>query len=319
MADVPVGRPGAGSIGGIIGTPVTPFSGAGESGAGEVHLGILERMCDFLIGHGVTALALPMHTGESLNLAMAERKALVAAAVAAAGGRVPVFAHVSLPGTDQVIELAQHAEKAGAAAVIVVTPYHWRPPRAALLAHFTAVARSVSVDVLAYNFPGRLGVGLDAGLLTELISRCDNFAGVKDASYDMQSFTEACARTSALRPGFAMLTGVEYLLTSMPAGGAGCFSPSAVIAPRLVRALYEACRDGDIATARPLQYRASGLWHLLRETGYPASVKAALTLFGRPAGGVRLPLLELDDAATGRLRDGLGELGLLDGEPHGWD
>jgi 4-hydroxy-tetrahydrodipicolinate synthase len=283
-----------------------------------VDLDTTERICDFLVAHGVNGLALPLHTGESLNLTGAERKSLVERAVSAAGGRVPVFAHVSLPGTDQVIELAQHAEKAGAAAVIVVTPYHWRPPRAALLAHFTAVAQAVSVDVLAYNFPSRLGVGVDADLLAELIGRCGNFAGVKDASYDMQSFTEACARTSALRPGFAMLTGVEYLLTSMPVGGTGCFSPSAAIAPGLVMSLYQACRDGDIARARPLQYRASALWHLLRETGYPASVKAAMAIFGRPAGGVRLPLLPLDPAAVERLSQGLAELGLLDSEPHGW-
>lgn len=303
----------ASGIGGVIAAPVTPLTPANL-----VDLDTLARICDFLVGQGVHGVALPMHTGESLNLSMAERKDLVETAVSAVGGRVPVFAHVSLPGTDQVIELAQHAEKAGAAAVIVVTPYHWRPPRAALLAHFTAVARAVSVDVLAYNFPGRLGVGLDAGLLAELIDACGNFAGVKDASYDMQSFTEACARTSALRPGFAMLTGIEYLLTSMPVGGAGCFSPSAAIAPGLVRSLYEACRDGDVAAARPLQYRASALWHLLRETGYPASVKAAMAIFGRPVGGVRLPLLDLDAAATERLRHGLADLGLLDTEPHGW-
>lgn len=301
------------AIGGVIGAPVTPLTSAGE-----VDLDTLARICDFLVGHQVTGLALPMHTGESLNLSMAERKSLVEAAVSAAGGRVPVFAHASLPGTDQVIELAQHAEKAGASGVISVTPYHWRPPRAALLAHFTAVAQAVSVPVLAYNFPSRLGVSLDADLLAELIARCDNFAGVKDASYDMQAFTEACARTSALRPGFAMLTGIEYLLTSMPVGGAGCFSPSAAIAPRLVRSLYEACRAGDAGAARPLQYRASALWHLLRQTGYPASVKAAMAIFGRPAGGVRLPLLELDSEAVRRLRDGLAELGLLDTEPHGW-
>ncbi len=120
--------------------------------AGAVDLDTLERTCEFLIARGVRGLALPMHTGESLNLSMSERNRLVETAVSAAGGRVPVLAHVSLPGTDQVIELAQHAEKAGAAAVIVVTPYHWRPPRAALMAHFTAVARAVSVDVLAYNF-----------------------------------------------------------------------------------------------------------------------------------------------------------------------
>jgi 4-hydroxy-tetrahydrodipicolinate synthase len=303
----------AAGIGGVIAAPVTPFTGANS-----VDLDVTERLCDFLIAHGMHGLALPLHTGESLNLSLAERKSLVECAVSAAGGRVPVFAHVSLPGTDQVIELAQHAERAGAAAVIVVTPYHWRPPRAALLAHFTAVARAVSVGVLAYNFPSRLGVGVDADLLAELISRAGNFAGVKDASYDMQSFTEACARTSQLRPGFAMLTGVEYLLTSMPVGGSGCFSPAAAIAPRLVTSLYEACRDGDISRARPLQYRASALWHLLRETGYPASVKTAMAMFGRPAGGVRLPLLDLDPAAAGRLSQGLTGLGLLDSEPHGW-
>jgi 4-hydroxy-tetrahydrodipicolinate synthase len=300
-------------IGGVIGTPVTPFTEAGA-----LDLATLERICDFLITRGVHGLALPMHTGESLNLTSAERNQLVEAAVSAAGGRVPVLAHVSLPGTDQVIELAQHAEKAGAAGVIVVTPYHWRPPRAALLAHYTAVARAVSLDVLAYNFPSRLGVGLDADLLADLIGVCANFTGVKDASYDMQSFTEACARTSALRPGFAMMTGVEYLLTSMPVGGAGCFSPSAAFAPGLVRRLYEACRDGDLERARPLQYQASALWHLLRETGYPASVKAAMAMFGRPAGGVRLPLLDLDEQAAERLRSGLADLGLLDAEPHGW-
>jgi dihydrodipicolinate synthase/N-acetylneuraminate lyase len=303
----------ASGIGGVIGAPVTPFTSANT-----VDLDTTERICDFLVARGVHGLALPLHTGESLNLTAAERKSLVECAVSAAGGRVPVFAHVSLPGTDQVIELAQHAEKAGAAAVIVVTPYHWRPPRAALLAHFTAVAQAVSVDVLAYNFPSRLGVGVDAALLAELIGRCANFAGVKDASYDMQSFTEACARTSALRPGFAMLTGVEYLLTSMPVGGTGCFSPSAAIAPGLVMSLHAACLDGDIARARPLQHRASALWHLLRETGYPASVKAAMTIFGRPAGGVRLPLLPLDPAVVERLSQGLAELGLLDSEPHGW-
>jgi len=303
----------ASGIGGVIAAPVTPFTGANS-----VDLDVTERLCDFLIAHGVHGLALPLHTGESLNLSLAERKSLVERAVSAAGGRVPVLAHISLPGTDQVIELAQHAERAGAAAVIVVTPYHWRPPRAALLAHFTAVAKAVSVGVLAYNFPSRLGVGVDADLLAELISRSGNFAGVKDASYDMQSFTEACARTSKLRPGFAMLTGVEYLLTSMPVGGTGCFSPAAAIAPRLVTSLYEACRDGDISRARPLQYRASALWHLLRETGYPASVKAAMAMFGRPAGSVRLPLLDLDPAAASRLSEGLTGLGLLDSEPHGW-
>ncbi len=298
---------------GVFAAPVTPFTDAGA-----VDLDALGRLTDFLVRQGVDGVALPLHTGESLNLTTDERKALLEGALTVVDGRVPVMAHVSMPGTDQVVDLARHAQEVGAAAVVAVTPYHWRPSPAELLAHFGAVAAAVSIDVLVYNFPARLGVSITAGLLEELIARCPNLVGVKDASYDMQSFTEACRRAGPLRPGFSMLTGVEYLLPSMVVGGAGCFSPASSIAPRLIRELFDACAEGDLVRARPLQYRASALWHLLRDTGYPASVKAALTLFGRPAGGVRLPLLDLDADALARLTAGLDALGLRETEPHGW-
>jgi 4-hydroxy-tetrahydrodipicolinate synthase len=294
------------AIRGVIGAPVTPFTADDRLDTDR-----LEVLCDDLVSGGVHGLALPLHTGESLNLTAAERRLAVERAVSVVGGRVPVLVHVSLPGTKQVIELATHAEEVGAAAVISVTPYHWRPSRSALAAHFRAVAGSVSIGLLAYNFPSRLGVAVEADLIEELIETCPNFVGVKDASYDMQAFTEACRRARALRADFAMLTGVEYLLASMPLGGVGCFSPSAAIAPDLVLALYDACAAEDLTRARPLQYQVSALWHLLRDCGYPASVKAALRLQGRPAGGVRLPLVDLDVAATARLEHGLDDLGLL--------
>jgi 4-hydroxy-tetrahydrodipicolinate synthase len=294
------------AIRGVIGAPVTPFTEDDRLDAARLQL-----LCDDLVTAGVHGIALPLHTGESPNLSDGERRLAVECAMAAVGDRVPVLAHVSMPGTKQVIELAVHAERLGAAAVISVTPYHWRPSRRALSAHFQAVAESVSIGMLAYNFPHRLGVAVDAELIEELIESCPNFVGVKDASYDMQSFTEACRRAGALRPEFAMLTGVEYLLPSMAVGGVGCFSPMACIAPRLVLELYDACEAGDFARAKPLQHRVSALWHLLRDCGYPASVKAALRLQGRPVGGVRLPLLELDTAVMMQLEEGLGILDLL--------
>jgi 4-hydroxy-tetrahydrodipicolinate synthase len=297
----------------VFGAPVTPFRADGR-----LDLEAFAALAEFLVTAGVDGLAVPLHTGESLNLTTEERRTLVSEAVRTVGGRVPVLAHVSLPGTDQVVELARHAETVGAAAVISVTPYHWRPSPPAVLAHFAAVCDAVDLPVLAYNFPSRIGVAIDEHLLERLIERCPNLAGVKDASYDMQSFTEACRVAAALRPDFSMLTGVEYVLPSMVVGGAGCFSPASSVAPRLVRELYDAVRAGDLDRSRTLQHRASGLWHLLRETGYPASVKAALGLFGRPVGGVRLPLLDPDPDAVERLRAGFAELGLLDSEPHGW-
>jgi 4-hydroxy-tetrahydrodipicolinate synthase len=294
------------AIAGVIGAPVTPFTADDR-----LDTEALESLCDYLVASGVHGVALPLHTGESLDLTMAERRLALERAVDAVDARVPVLAHVSMPGTNETVELARHAEQAGADAVIAVTPYHWRPSRAGLIAHFRAVADAVSIGVLAYNFPSRLGVSVSADIIEELLDAAPNFIGVKDASYDMQSFTEACRRSAARRPGFAMLTGVEYLLPSMPLGGAGCFSPASCIAPELVLELYNACRDGDLVRARELQHRASALWHLLRECGYPASVKAALALLGRPVGGVRLPLLNLDNATIDRLAQGLHELGVL--------
>lgn len=297
---------------GVIAAPVTPFTVDNR-----IDVDALESLCDFLVSQGAHGIALPLHTGESLNLTIQERQQALEHAVATVAGRVPVLAHVSMPGTDQAVALARHAEQAGAAAVISVTPYHWRPSPAALIAHFTAIASSVGISVLAYNFPSRLGVSVTAEIIEELMTECPNFAGVKDASYDMQAFTEACRRSSAVRAEFSMLTGVEYLLPSMAVGGAGCFSPAAAVAPRLILQLYQACLDGDFERARPLQYRASELWHLLRACGYPASLKAALRLQGRPVGGVRLPLLDLDDTTLQRLVRGLEQLGLLATGPGG--
>lgn len=294
------------AIAGVIGAPVTPFNADDQ-----LDTDALEFLCDHLVASGVHAVALPLHTGESLSLTVAERRLAVERAVAAVDARVPVLVHVSMPGTKETVELARHAEDTGADAVIAVTPYHWRPSRQGLIEHFRAVAGAVSIAVLAYNFPSRLGVTVTPDIIEELLDTTPNFAGVKDASYDMQSFTEACRRSAARRPGFAMLTGVEYLLPSMPLGGSGCFSPASCIAPDLVLELYNACLVGDLMRARVLQYRASALWHLLRDCGYPASVKAALALLGRPVGGVRLPLLNLDNTAVDRLAQGLEKLDVV--------
>ena len=180
---------------GVIGAPVTPFTSDDR-----LDLDALEALCDRMVSAGVHGIALPLHTGESLNMTADERRLAVERAMAAVSGRVPVLVHVSTPGTKQAIELAAHAERAGAAAVIAVTPYHWRPSERALAEHFRAIARSVSIGVFAYNFPARLGVSVTAELIEELIDSCPNFVGVKDASYDMQSFTEACRRAAVRRP-----------------------------------------------------------------------------------------------------------------------
>jgi 4-hydroxy-tetrahydrodipicolinate synthase len=297
------------TIKGIMGAPLTPFTADNRLDGPT-----LQKLVDFLIRHGVHAIGLPMHAGESLNLSVEERRELARLAVEAANGRVPVFVHTSLPGTDETLALSRHAQSVGASGVIVITPYYWKPPRSALLDHFLTVASGLDISMICYNSPHHLGVSITPDLLKELIERCPNFIGLKDASFDMLYFTEACRVTGEARPGFSVFTGIEYLLTSMPVGGAGAFS--SFVAPRLIKALYDACAAGDYERARPLQYKVSQLRSIV--TAGAATVKAAMEIMGRPIGIPRKPLQPIDSAGLKRMQAELEKLGILSQEPHGW-
>lgn len=216
-----------------------------------------------------------------------------------------------------MVALSRHAQAVGAQGLVVIAPYHWQPARAALLDHFATVAGAVDISLIVYNFPERLGVTLTPDLLVELIERRPNFVGLKDAGFNMEYFTEACRLTAEARPGFAVFTGVEYFLPGMAVGGAGAFSACGAVAPRLVKAVYEACAAGDYQRARPLQHKLSHLIQLIK-VNYPAGIKAAMALLGRPAGPSRKPVPPLDRDALKRLRAELEKLGVLAEEPHGW-
>lgn len=298
---------------GVVGTPVTPFSDTGE-----VDQATLEKLVAFLVDTKIDALGLPMHIGESLNLTTAERKQLTEIAVATVAGEIPVFINVSLAGTDEVIDLSRHAERAGASGVIVTAPYHWQPPKDALIDHFLAVGHSVDIGLIAYNYPARFGVEVSTEIVAELIGQLDNFIGLKDASFNMEYHTELCRVTRELRPSFSNFTGVEYVLPSTVVGGSGCFSALGGVAPVLVRRLYDACAAGAFDEALVLQHEFSHLYKFL-QIGYPATIKAAMALMGRPVGGTRRPLKNLSAEAVETLAERLREFTILEQEPRGWE
>jgi dihydrodipicolinate synthase/N-acetylneuraminate lyase len=301
------------AIRGVVGTPVTAFSPDGAFDARTTG-----KLIDFLINSGVAAIALPMNIGEALNLTSTERKMLAEVAVDAVDGRVPLIVNVSLAGTDEAIDLARHSEKMGAAAVIATPPYHWRPPFEALLDHFQALGRSVGIGLMAYNTQPHVGVPVTPQLVEELIESLSNFVGLKDATHDMEYFTEVARIALPKRPNFSIFLGVEYILPSMVLGGAGAFSAVGGIAPTLIRELYESTVAGDFETARQRQWEMSRLW-ILMKPGYPARIKAAMGLLGRQVGGVRRPLTTLSDEQTAWLRQKLDEMGIMKREPHGSD
>jgi len=298
---------------GVYQTPITPMTPEFE-----LDTVTFEKLVDWHIRTGAPGLVWPYHKGESLNLTMEERKRFAEVAVKSSAGRVPVVIHVSALAPADTLDLAQHAQKIGAEAVISITPYFWNPSAEAIIHHFVRLGTSIDIPFFAYNSPGYLdGIELNADITRSLIERLPNFVGCKEASFDSEKFTEITRVALELRPTFAMMTGVEYLLPSVPLGGSGSYSSAGAICPGMVNTLYAACARGDYARARALQYRVSRLWLMFRDQ-YPSSLKGGMAIMGRPVGPTRAPLPTVTPERLAYLRTQLEDIGIFDSEPVGW-
>ncbi len=281
-------------------------------------LATFEKLVEFHVRTGATAIAWPHHKAESLNLTIAERKLFAEVAVKVTAGRVPVSIHVSALAVEDTMALARHAQEIGADAILAITPYFWNPSPEALFQYFVRIGTSIDLPLIAYNSPSYLaGVEITGDLTRRLIERLPNFIGMKEASFDSERFLEISRVALALRPGFAMIAGVEFLLPSVPLGGAGSYSSAGAICPNLCTQLYEACVAGDWPRARELQYKLARLWDLFRDQ-YPSSLKGGMVIMGRPVGPTRPPLPTATRERQDFIRGQLAALGILESEPHGW-
>jgi dihydrodipicolinate synthase/N-acetylneuraminate lyase len=298
---------------GVMQSPVTPLKDDFSP-----DLATFERLLDFHVRTSGTAISWPHHKGESLNLTIAERKLFAEAAVKAVAGRVGVSIHVSALSVEDSLDLARHAQKIGADAIIAITPYFWNPTKEAIYDHFRRLGTSIDLPLIAYNSPSYLsGIEFDGELIERLIERLPNFIGMKEASFNSEKFIEISRAALAMKPDFALVTGVEYLLPSIPLGGVGSYSSAGAICPNLCNAAFEACIAADWDKARELQYKLSRLWLLFRDQ-YPSSLKGGMVMMGRPVGPTRPPLPTATRERQDYLRTQLEELGVLDSEPHGW-
>src|SRR5947209_10659644 len=253
---------------GVMQSPVTPLKDDFS-----LDLATFERVLDFHVRTGATAISWPHHKGESLNLTVAERKLFAEAAVKVVAGRIPVTIHVSALAVEDTFALARHAEAIGADGILAITPYFWTPSKEAIYAYFVDLCTSIGLPVLSYNSPSYLaGVEITGELMSRLIDRLPNFSRVQEASFNSEKFLEIARAALALKPDFAMLTGVEFLLPSVPLGGIGSYSAAGSICPNLCSELFDACISGDWPRARELQSKISWLWLLFRDQ-YPSSLK----------------------------------------------
>jgi dihydrodipicolinate synthase/N-acetylneuraminate lyase len=298
---------------GVMQSPVTPLKDDFS-----LDLPTFEKVLDFHVRTGATAISWPHHKGESLNLTIAERKRFAEAAVKTVGGRIPVTIHVSALAVEDTFALARHAQDIGADGILAITPYFWNPTAEAIHDYFVRLCRSIDLPVLSYNSPSYLaGVEITGELMARLIDDLPNFVGVKEASFNSEKFLEISRAALKLRPDFALVTGVEFLLPSVPLGGVGSYSAAGSICPNLCTHLFDACVAGDWPRARELQYKVSRLWALFRNQ-YPSSLKGGMVIMGRPVGPTRSPLPTASAERQADIRSELEQLGILDSEPHGW-
>ena len=183
---------------GVMQSPVTPLKDDFS-----LDLPTFEKVLDFHVRTGATAISWPHHKGESLNLTIAERKLFAEAAVKTVAGRMPVTIHVSALAVEDTFALARHAQDIGADGILAITPYFWTPTREAIHDYFVRLCTSIELPVLSYNSPSYLaGVEITGELMARLIERLPNFVGVKEASFNSEKFLEisraalACGRIS---------------------------------------------------------------------------------------------------------------------------
>lgn len=298
---------------GVMQSPVTPLK---EDFSLDV--ATFEKVLDFHVRTGATAISWPHHKGESLSLTIEERKLFAEVAVKVVAGRIPVTVHVSALAVEDTFELARHAQQIGADGILAITPYVWAPTLESIESYFMKLCRSIELPVLSYNSPSYLnGVEITGDLMARLIERLPNFVGVKEASFNSEKFIEIARVALPMRPDFALLTGVEFLLPSVPLGGVGSYSAAGSICPNLCTELFEACTSGDWPRAREAQKKMTILWHLFRDQ-YPSSLKGGMVLMGRPVGPTRSPLPTATKERQAVIRTALEHLGIMNSEPHGW-
>jgi 4-hydroxy-tetrahydrodipicolinate synthase len=282
---------------------VTPFR------EGRVDEAKLRELVEFHVTHGTDGIIPCGTTGESPTLSHDEHKRVVEIVVQTAGRRLPVIAGTGSNSTAEAIDLTRHAERAGAAAALVVNPYYNKPTQEGLYRHFRAVAESVAIPILLYNIQSRTAINVETATLARLVRDCRNIAGVKEASGSLDQMSQVIA---ACGPNFSVLSGDDNITLALLAiGGHGVVSVIANIVPRETADMVHAALEGDFKRARELHYRLFPLARAAFLETNPIPIKEAMAMAGMLEPEFRLPMCRMSDANRETLRSILRQYALV--------
>ncbi len=289
---------------GALTAMVTPFDKEGK-----VDEKGLRKNVEFQIKKGIEGLVPVGTTGECATVSYEEHNQIVDIVVDAARGRVPVLPGTGSNSTWEAIMLTKHAEEAGADGALLVCPYYNRPTQAGLYAHFKKIAEEVDIPQIIYNIPSRTGVNMLPETMAKL-AKLRNVVGVKEATGDMKQVAKIIELTRG--SNFLVTSGNDSdTLEVVRLGGVGVISVASNIIPDRVVELVKVARSGDFERAKKIHDELTPIFKNIFIETNPAPIKAAMNWMGLPAGGLRLPLVEMLPENQKILRATLEQAGLL--------
>jgi len=286
---------------GSITALVTPFKD------GRIDEAAFRRLIEFQIANGTSGLVPCGTTGESATLSYEEHNRVIELAIEIADKRVPVIAGTGSNSTDETIMLTKSAEKAGAEAALLITPYYNKPTQQGLYEHYKKVAEAVSIPLILYNVPGRTSVNMLPETVARL-SEIKNIIGIKEATGDLKQVSDTIEFS---KKGFIVLSGDDFTtLPLLTIGGHGVISVTSNIAPAMMSDMIKAFTAGVMDRARELHYRLQPLHRAMFIETNPVPVKTALAMMGMVGEELRLPLVPLSDANRAKLASVMTGFGL---------
>ena len=289
---------------GSITALVTPFTKAGSFDEKA-----FRAFVEWQISEGTHGLVPVGTTGESPTLSHAEHKEVVGTCIEVAAKRVPVIAGAGSNNTEEAIDLARFAEKAGADAILVVTPYYNKPNQRGLYAHYSAIAKAVKTPIVIYNIPGRSIIDMTPETMGQLVHDFKHIIAVKDATGKVERVSEQRATCGH---DFIQLSGEDASALGFNAhGGVGCISVTSNVAPRLVSEFQSAMLADDWKKALELQDRLMPLHKTLFLEPNPTGVKYALHKLGKMENLLRSPLVPIEQATADKIDAAMKHAGLI--------
>ena len=275
---------------------------------GEVNYPKLGEIIEFQIANKTDAIVICGTTGEASTLSHEEHIEVIDYCVKKVAKRVPVIAGTGSNSTETAIYLSQEAEKSGADALLVVTPYYNKATQKGLIAHYTAVAESVELPIIMYNVPGRTGCNIAPETAATLVRNVKNIVGIKEASGNISQVAKLmsiCGDEIELYSG-----NDDQIVPLLSLGGLGVISVLSNVAPKETHDIVEMFLEGDVRGSMELQLKAIPLIDQLFCEVNPIPVKAGMNLMGFECGPLRMPLAEMEDAHKENLKAAMKDFGI---------